>query len=98
MLARAEARASNRTLTLRQMSAEQLVFASASFDAVIMSCVLTVVEDPQQTLAEAARGSRSHPVAHQGDWPHPLRITHHESALAVDIFRLERTQSTSLTH
>jgi hypothetical protein len=75
MLARAEARASNRTLTLRQMSAEQLVFASASFDAVIMSCVLTVVEDPQQTLAEAARGSRSHPVAHQGDWPHPLRMT-----------------------
>ena len=55
MLARAAARPSNCALTLRQMSAERLAFPATSFDVVVMSCVLTVVEDPQQTLAEAAR-------------------------------------------
>lgn len=37
-------------VTLRQMSAEQLDFAAASFDVVVMSCVLTVVEDPQRIV------------------------------------------------
>jgi ubiquinone/menaquinone biosynthesis C-methylase UbiE len=88
-----------------------------------MSCILTVVEDPQQTLAEAARVLRpggalwimskfceSTPglLRRAFNWfttsvggvsltvslidaigSTPLRVTHHETAVAVDIFRLE---------
>jgi phosphatidylethanolamine/phosphatidyl-N-methylethanolamine N-methyltransferase len=123
MLARAEGRARKGKLTLRLMNAEQLAFAAASFDVVVMSCILTVVEDPQQTLAEAARVLRpggalwimskfceSTPglLRRAFNWfttsvggasltvslidaigSTPLRVTHHETAVAVDIFRLE---------
>ncbi len=53
MLARARARGTE--ATLRLMDAEALEFDDESFDVVIMSCVLSVVGDPERALAEAHR-------------------------------------------
>lgn len=55
MLARAQTRVGTGSCSLRQMSAEDLDFDDDSFDVVVMSCVLSVVGDPHQALAEAAR-------------------------------------------
>jgi len=53
MLARARARGTH--ATLREMNAEHLDFLDDSFDVVVFSFVLSVVDDPARALAEAAR-------------------------------------------
>ncbi|WP_433167434.1 class I SAM-dependent methyltransferase [Kribbella sp. CA-247076] len=53
MLDRARARGTG--ATLQEMDAEHLEFPDASFDVVILSYVLSVVNDPRRALAEAAR-------------------------------------------
>jgi ubiquinone/menaquinone biosynthesis C-methylase UbiE len=53
MLARARTRRADATLL--EMNAEDLGFPDDSFDVVLLSYVLSVVDDPTRTLAEAAR-------------------------------------------
>ena len=59
MLAKARAKVSEMNLTavkeLRQMDARTLDFPDASFDAVALMHVISVVPDPEQVMAEAAR-------------------------------------------
>jgi len=55
MLARANKQMQGRKINLEQMNAEQLAYNDETFDVVILSLILSVVENPQEVLAEALR-------------------------------------------
>jgi len=55
MLASAKNKAVNRNISLYEMNAEQLSFADQSFDLVVLNLILSVVDDPYQTMREVFR-------------------------------------------
>jgi phosphatidylethanolamine/phosphatidyl-N-methylethanolamine N-methyltransferase len=55
MLSRAKIKAVNRNISLYEMNAEQLSFEDRSFDIVVLNLILSVVDDPRQTLREVFR-------------------------------------------
>lgn len=55
MLKKARSKAGNRNVTFIKMNAEKLELEDEAFDFVILNLVLSVVENPQKALLEAAR-------------------------------------------
>ena len=55
MLSSAKQKAVNCNISLYEMNAEQLSFADQSFDIVVLNLILSVVEDPSQTMREVSR-------------------------------------------
>ena len=55
MLSLAKNKVVNRNISLYEMNAEQLSFEDQSFDIVVLNLILSVVDDPYQTMREVSR-------------------------------------------
>ena len=55
MLLGAKDKVVNRNISLYEMNAEQLSFEDQSFDIVVLNLILSVVDDPYQTMREVSR-------------------------------------------
>jgi ubiquinone/menaquinone biosynthesis C-methylase UbiE len=55
MLLAAKDKVVNRNISLYEMNAEQLSFEDQSFDIVLLNLILSIVDDPYQTMREVSR-------------------------------------------